>query len=72
MSHQADPAGAVPAGTAPKQRTGRRAELLMLIFAAVIVTSALVIVELNQNRTLSWTLAYYGGGYLRRWPSRTC
>ena len=23
-----------------------------------------MIVELNQNRTLSWTLAYYGGGYL--------
>ena len=36
----------------------------MLIFAAVIVTSALVIVELNQSRTLSWTLAYYGGGYM--------
>jgi cell division protein FtsW (lipid II flippase) len=64
VSHQADPAGEVPAGPAPKQRTGRRAELMMLIFAAVIVTSALVIVELNQNRTLSWTLAYYGGGYL--------
>jgi len=64
VSHQADPAGAVPVGTAPKQRTGRRAELMMLIFAAVIVTSALAIVELNQNRTLSWTLAYYGGGYL--------
>ena len=25
---------------------------------------ALVIVELNQSRTLSWSLAYYGGGYL--------
>lgn len=36
----------------------------MLVFAAVVVTSALVIVELNQNRTLSWELAYYGGGYL--------
>jgi cell division protein FtsW (lipid II flippase) len=40
------------------------AEFWMLVFAAVVVTSALVIVELNQNRTLSWELAYYGGGYL--------
>lgn len=45
-------------------RTGRAAELSMLIFAAVIVTAALVIVELNQSRTLSWALAWYGGGYL--------
>ncbi len=36
----------------------------MLIFASVIVTSALVLVELNQNRALDWSLAYYGGGYL--------
>ncbi len=48
-------------GTRP---TGRAAELWMLIFAAAIVTSALVIVELNQSRTLSWRLAAYGGGYL--------
>lgn len=40
------------------------AELWLLVFAAFVVTSALVIVELNQNRTLSWELAYYGGGYL--------
>ena len=40
------------------------AEFWMLVFAAVVVTSALVIVELNQSRTLSWSLAYYGGGYL--------
>ena len=45
-------------------RTGRAAEFWLLVFAAVVVTSALVIVELNQNRTLSWELAYYGGGYL--------
>ncbi|WP_420124274.1 FtsW/RodA/SpoVE family cell cycle protein [Nakamurella sp.] len=45
-------------------RTGRTAEFWLLVFAAVVVTSALVIVELNQNRTLSWELAYYGGGYL--------
>ena len=67
MTHQVDAAGAPGesgSGGAKKQPTGRRAELWMLIFAAVIVTSALVIVELNQSRTLSWTLAYYGGGYM--------
>lgn len=46
------------------RRTGRNAELWLLVFAAVLVTSALIIVELNQSRTLSVTLAYYGGGYL--------
>ncbi len=44
--------------------TGRAAELGMLIFAAVIVMSALVIVELNQNRSLTWDLAWYGAGYI--------
>ncbi len=66
MTPQVEPAAAAgnPVGAPAKPRTGRRAELWMLIFAAVIVTSALVIVELNQSRTLSWTLAYYGGGYM--------
>jgi len=36
----------------------------MLIFAAILVTAALIIVELNQSRGLSLRLAYYGGGYL--------
>lgn len=45
-------------------RTGRAAELGLLVFAAVIVTSAMVLVELNQNRSLTWDLAWYGGGYL--------
>ena len=49
----------------PRDRpTGRAAELWLLVFAAVIVTSALVIVELNQGRGLTLHLAYYGGGYL--------
>ena len=43
---------------------GRAAELWLLVFAAVLVTAALIIVELNQSRTLSPRLAYYGGGYL--------
>src|SRR5947209_5896845 len=48
----------------PTRRTGRAAELWLLIFAAVIVTSALVIVELNQGHGLTVHLAYYGGAYL--------
>ncbi|MTD14738.1 FtsW/RodA/SpoVE family cell cycle protein [Nakamurella sp. YIM 132087] len=36
----------------------------MLVFAAVIVTAALVIVELNQSRELTLQLAWYGLGYL--------
>ncbi len=42
----------------------RGAELGLLIFASVIVTSALVIVDLNQSRAVSWRLAIYGTGYL--------
>jgi cell division protein FtsW (lipid II flippase) len=50
--------------TAPKKRTGRGSELGLLIMAAVIVTAALVIVELNQHQALRIELVYYGGGYL--------
>lgn len=50
--------------TRPPGRTGRGAELGLLILAAIIVTAALVIVELNQNQALRIELAYYGGGYL--------
>ncbi len=50
--------------TGRTRRTGRAAELWLLIFAAVIVTSALIIVELNQGRGLTLHIAYYGGGYL--------
>ncbi|MEO7125067.1 MAG: FtsW/RodA/SpoVE family cell cycle protein [Nakamurella sp.] len=50
--------------SSPKRRTGRGAELGLLILAAIIVTSALVIVELNQHQTLRIELVYYGGGYL--------
>jgi cell division protein FtsW (lipid II flippase) len=65
VSRRSDSAGGLPGEVATRRRpTGRAAELWLLIFAAIIVTSALVIVELNQNRTLSWSLAYYGGGYL--------
>jgi cell division protein FtsW (lipid II flippase) len=56
-----DPESAV---IAPKRHTGRGAELGLLIMAAVIVTAALVIVELNQHQALRIELLYYGGGYL--------
>jgi cell division protein FtsW (lipid II flippase) len=44
--------------------TGRAAELGLLVFVAVIVTSALMLVELNQNRGFSPVLAWYGGSFL--------
>ena len=49
---------------APEVRTGRAAELGLLIFAGVIVMAAFVIVELNQNRSLSIELLWYGLGYV--------
>lgn len=49
---------------APTRRTGRGAELGLLIVAAVIVTAALVIVEIAQHQALRIELAYYGGGFL--------
>ena len=60
-----DPTARSGADSAVRTRpTGRAAELWLLVFAAVIVTAALVIVELNQGRGLTVHLAYYGGGYL--------
>ena len=56
--------GAAPETPEATRSTGRAAELGLLIFAAVLVTGALVIVEINQSRTVSWDLAWYGGGYL--------
>ncbi len=58
MSPASSRPAAKPAGT------GRAAEIGLLVFAAVIVTSALAIVELNQNQTVNWDLLSYGGGYL--------
>ena len=50
--------------TSHRPPTGRAAELGLLILVAVIVTSALTLVELNQNRQISWDLAWYGGAFL--------
>ncbi|RIJ69418.1 FtsW/RodA/SpoVE family cell cycle protein [Nakamurella silvestris] len=50
-----------PDGTPTVRRpTGRAAELGLLILVAIIVTSALALVELNQNRALSLALLWYG------------
>jgi len=49
---------------APKSPTKRGQELAMLAFGAVVVTAALVLVELNQEQELSRSLIYYGAAYL--------
>ncbi len=54
-------AGSQPT-TAPV--TNRNLELVMLAFAAVVVTTALVLVELNQANELTSSLLYYGAAYL--------
>ncbi len=51
-------------GPGPPVRTRRGAELLMLVFAALITTAALVLVEVNQHQQLSPDLLGYGGTYL--------
>ena len=56
----AEPA-ADPAPTLP---TGRGIELVLLAFAAVIVTGALVLVEANQEQELTRALLYVGAAYL--------
>ncbi len=50
--------------TSHRPPTGRAAELGLLVLVALIVTSAFTLVELNQSRTVSWDLAWYGGGFL--------
>ena len=44
--------------------TGRNIELVLLAFAAVIVTAALVLVEANQENELTRALIYVGAAYL--------
>jgi cell division protein FtsW (lipid II flippase) len=56
-------APATPAGPAPLP-TGRGIELLLLAFAAVLVTGALVLVEANQEQQLSNSLLFVGLAYL--------
>ncbi|MBO0840320.1 MAG: FtsW/RodA/SpoVE family cell cycle protein [Sciscionella sp.] len=44
--------------------TRRGTELVLLIFAAAITTSALVLVEANQEQALTMQVVYYGLAYL--------
>jgi len=54
-------AGAQP-GSAPP--TKRSLELVMLAFAAIVVTTALVLVELNQPQGVTRSVLYDGAAYL--------
>jgi cell division protein FtsW (lipid II flippase) len=54
-------AGPQPGSVPP---TKRGLELVMLAFATVVVTSALVLVELNQPQGANQSLLYYGAAYL--------
>jgi cell division protein FtsW (lipid II flippase) len=58
---QPDPAQAAPP---PRTPTKRGQELAMLGFAAVVVTTALVLVQVSQEQELSRALLYYGAAYL--------
>ncbi|MGA9312853.1 MAG: FtsW/RodA/SpoVE family cell cycle protein, partial [Pseudonocardiaceae bacterium] len=54
-------AGAEP-GSAPPTKRG--IELIMLAFAAIVVTTALVLVELNQPQGVTRSVLYDGAAYL--------
>ncbi|RKT84363.1 cell division protein FtsW, lipid II flippase [Saccharopolyspora antimicrobica] len=49
---------------APRVLTRRGTELFMLVFAAVIVTFALLIVEISQEQTVTRDLFLYGAAFL--------
>src|SRR5689334_3201197 len=51
-------------GDAQSAPTRRGTELSMLAFAAGLVTAALMLVEANQNETLSLRILWYGLAYL--------
>ncbi|HXV91669.1 MAG TPA: FtsW/RodA/SpoVE family cell cycle protein [Pseudonocardia sp.] len=53
-----------PAQDTPALPTGRGIELVLLGFAAVLVTSALVLVEANQEQELTRSLFFVGAAYL--------
>jgi 4-amino-4-deoxy-L-arabinose transferase-like glycosyltransferase len=58
-----DRQGAAPATPAPLP-TGRGIELVLLAFAAVLVTGALGLVEANQEQQLTQALIWVGLAYL--------
>jgi cell division protein FtsW (lipid II flippase) len=49
---------------APVPPTKRGLELVMLAFATIVVTTAQVLVELNQQNEVTNSLLYYGAAYL--------
>ncbi|MEO6881007.1 MAG: FtsW/RodA/SpoVE family cell cycle protein [Mycobacteriaceae bacterium] len=58
------PAGGMTVMPAPPRPTRRGAELALLAFAAVITTSALALVEANQEQAVTLDLLRYGLAYL--------
>ncbi|WP_280503511.1 FtsW/RodA/SpoVE family cell cycle protein [Nocardia farcinica] len=70
MSAPAPPsAGAFPSppggfAPAPPPSTRRNVELLLLGFAAVLVTTALFLVEASQEQSITWDIAKYGAAFL--------
>ncbi len=63
MAAPTDAQARTPATPAPLP-TGRGIELLLLAFAAVLVTGALVLVEANQDQQLSNSLLFVGLAFL--------
>jgi cell division protein FtsW (lipid II flippase) len=63
---EGSPGASVATSTSPGLRapTRRGTELVMLSFAAGLVTLALILVELNQERSLSLRILYLGLAYL--------
>ncbi|SEP68033.1 cell elongation-specific peptidoglycan biosynthesis regulator RodA [Lentzea xinjiangensis] len=63
---EGSPGASVASSTSPGLRppTRRGTELVMLSFAAGLVTLALILVELNQERSLSLRILYLGLAYL--------
>ena len=56
--------GPPPTARRTPRRTGAGIELVLLAFAAVLVTLALVLVEANQEQTLTQSLLWVGLAYL--------
>ncbi|MFJ5987773.1 FtsW/RodA/SpoVE family cell cycle protein [Lentzea sp. NPDC092896] len=65
-SGEGSPGASAATNTSPglKAPTRRGTELVMLSFAAGLVTLALILVELNQERSLSLRILYLGLAYL--------
>src|SRR5262245_58710427 len=57
-------AGGASAPGAPAWRGGRGVDLVLLVFAAVVVTAALVLVDTARQQPLTSQLLWLGAGYL--------